>query len=206
MIRYFLNAVMVILILILSSCSSSKKIEKEEKTEEVKPVEEIKAPPKQEEKYDILERSIFSHSSLSFDVKDSNVYEDPVVGEFIKLKTGEKYSIIFHQFDYDKETNEKDREIVFAFELPILEKGIKLYPEKFIYYLLSYSGNKSRIDGKAIHGFVSFKDINTDYVTGFFDFSIEGNKKSFDQQDILVDVKYAGSFKLPLNDLNSKIK
>jgi hypothetical protein len=200
MYKYFKALLTAVLILILSSCGSSKKAE-DEKKEEVKKVEEIKTPPLPEEKFDITDRGIFPNASLSFDPKDSNVYSDPVVGEFIKIKEGSKYLAVFHEFKYDKETNEKNTEIVFAFELPTLEKGIKLYPEKFVYYLLSYSGNKSRIDGKAIHGYLTFKDIGEYYITGYFDFNIEGSKKAFDQQDISVDVNYKGSFKLPMREL-----
>jgi hypothetical protein len=199
--RLYVIVLTIISGLILSSCGSSEKTETDVKKEEVKKVEEIKTPPPVEEKFDISDRGLFPNATLSFDLKDTDAYSDPVVGDFIKIKKGSKFLAVFHEFKYDKQTNEKDTEIIFAFELPSLEKGTKLYPEKFIYYLLSYSINKSRIDGKAIHGYLTFKDISEFYATGYFDFNIEGNKKAFDQPDVSVDVNYKGSFKIPVREL-----
>ena len=151
--------------------------------------------------YDIIDRYIVSNSNISFDKSDSTNVEDAVTGEFVKLKSGNKYSVVIHQFETDSTRNEKLKEIVLAFELSGLEKGIRFYPERFTYYLMSYTGDKSRIDGKMIHGYIMFDKITDSHVYGSFDFTIEGLKKSFDQNDLQVEVVFRSNFKLPIIDI-----
>jgi hypothetical protein len=188
---------------LFNGCGSSKKEEENlpEKKNIPADTTELQKPP--EGKFDMTERFIVSNSSISLDHNDMGIYEDPVIGEFIKLKIGNRYSVIFHQFENDTANNEKISEVVFAVEVSNLETNIKYFPEKFVYYFLHYSREKSRIDGKTIRGYLIFNRINENYAYGNIDFQIGGIKKAFDQEDIEVEVLFKGSFKLPITDLRT---
>lgn len=196
--KYLVKLFILLSLFLLIDCGSSEKTTEtppQKKQDEII-TKEIEKP--YEGKFDINERFIIPNSNISLDQNDKNVLEDPVIGEFVKLKAGDKYCIILHQFDNDTLRNEKISEVVFAFEISKLETNIKYFPEKFIYYYLSYSPNKSRIDGKTIHGYIVFYRIDQNYAYGNIDFKIEGMKKAFDQEDIEVEVLFKGSFKLPI--------
>lgn len=119
------------------------------------------------------------------------------------MKSGNKYTLVFHRFETDTIKNSKTSEVIFAFELSNLETGVKIYPEKFVYYFMNYGEIKSRIDGKTIHGFLMFDRIDEKAVSGTLNFSIEGKKKTFDQNDVEVTAEFTGSFKVPIGDLKT---
>jgi hypothetical protein len=191
------------LTLILFGCGSSKDSEKiSEKKAETNPAI-IKAGKQAEISYDFTGRYLLPNSNIVFDKNDTNAVADPIVGEFIQLKSGNKYTLVFHRFETDTIKNSKTSEVIFAFELSNLETGVKIYPEKFVYYFMNYGEIKSRIDGKTIHGFLMFDRIDEKAVSGTLNFSIEGKKKTFDQNDVEVTAEFTGSFKVPIGDLKT---
>jgi hypothetical protein len=201
-----MKKLIIIIIFIFSliyiiGCSSSKKVVNPEISRDTtKPYQPVLIKSI-EEKYNLTERYIVSGSRLSFEKTDSNNILDPITGEFIWLKEGNKFTVVLHEFEKDSNTNERTREDVLAFEISDLKVGTRFYPEKFSYYLLSYGEEKNRIDGKTINGYIIFRSITEKYATGYFDFMIEGVKKAFDKEDVKVEVVFKGSFKLPLIDI-----
>lgn len=188
---------------ILFGCGTSQDTEKTGvKIEEQKP-QTIKTEKPVEISYDFTGRYLLPNSNIVFDKSDPDAIEDPIVGEFIKLKAGNKYTIVFHRFEQDTATNTKTSEVVFAFELSKLETATKIYPEKFVYYFLNYGENKSRIDGKTIHGYIIFDRIDEKAVSGSLNFSIEGMKKNFGDNDVEVTAEFKGNFKIPFGDLKT---
>jgi len=189
--------------LLLFGCGSSKDAEKEsvKKEEQKPPVVKIEKPV--EISYDFTGRYLMPNSNLVFEKNDPQAIEDPIVGEFVQLKSGNKYTMVFHRFESDTSTKAKTSEVVFAFELSNMEPGMKIYPEKFVYYLLNYSDSRSRIDGKTIHGYMVFDRIDEKAVSGTLNFSIEGTKKNFEENDVEVTAEFKGNFKVPISDLNN---
>jgi hypothetical protein len=191
----------IFLLFFIWGCGSSKKTINQEIRRDTIKVYQPDKTKSVEEKYSITERYIVSRSILSFDKTDSNNMYDPITGEFIWLKQGDKFTVVLHEFEKDSSTKERTKEEVLAFEISDLKVGTKFYPEKFSYYLLSYSEEKNRIDGKTINGYITFSSITEKYATGYFDFMVEGVKKAFDKEDVKVEVVFKGSFKLPLVDI-----
>ena len=184
------------------SCSSSKKIEKEEikQEEPKKPI--IQIEKQAEVNYDFTGRFLVPNSNIVFDQNDESAIEDPIIGEFVKLKSGDKYTVVFHRFETDTITKNKLSEVIFAFELSNIETNVKLYPEKFLYYYMNYS-EKSRIDGKTIHGYLMFEKVDGKVAIGKLDFSIDGVKKVFDRDDVEVTAEFRGNFRIPFGDLKT---
>lgn len=183
-------------------CSSSKQVERTEKKPEEPKSPVIKVEKQAEVNYNFTGRFLIPNSNIVFDNNDKSAIEDPIIGEFVKLKNGDKYSIVFHRFESDTATKDKISEVIFAFELSNIETNVKLYPEKFLYYYLNYT-DKSRIDGKTIHGYLIFEKIDGKVATGTLDFTIDGTKKVFDQNDVEVTTEFKGNFKIPFGDLKT---
>jgi hypothetical protein len=188
------------MVLFLMGCSSSKKTIPNEIKKDTTKINQPNFIKEVEEKFDLTERYIVSGSSISFDKSDSVNTTDPITGEFIRLKEGNKYTVVFHEFNSDSITKERSKEEVLAVEISEFNTGIKYYPEKFSFFLVSYGEEKSRIDGKTIHGYITFRKISDKYAEGYFDFLIDGVKKSFDKDDIKVEVVFSGNFKLPVTE------
>ena len=200
--KTILSSIIFCISIFVFGCGSSKDAEKmETKKEEQKSILKTEKPV--EISYDFTGRYLLPNSIIAFDKNDSTAISDPIVGEFIQLKSGNKYTLVFHRFDSDTITKNKISEVVFAFELSNLETGVKIYPEKFVYYFLNYGEGRSRIDGKTIHGYLTFDRIDEKAVSGNLAFSIDGIKKIFDQRDIEVTAEFKGNFKVPISDLQS---
>ncbi len=191
------------LFLFIAGCGSSKEAENESIKKEPKKPEIVKIEKPVEISYDFTGRYLMPDANIVFEKNDPDAVEDPIVGEFVQLKNGNKYTMVFHRFESDTATKAKISEVVFAFEISKLETGIKIYPEKFVYYLLNYGENRSRIDGKTIHGYLVFDRIDEKAVSGTLDFSINGAKKTFDENDVEVTAEFKGNFKVPISDLKS---
>lgn len=194
--------ILILIISFLLGCSSSKKIEKVENKQEEpkKPTIQVEKPA--EVNYDFTGRFLVPNTNIVFNQDDPEAVGDPIIGEFVKLKKGDKYSVVFHRFESDTTTKNKISEVIFAFELSRIETNVKIYPEKFVYYYIDY-GNKSRIDGKIIHGYLIFEKIDDNIAIGTLDFSIEGTKKVFDKEDVEVTAEFKGNFKIPFGDLKT---
>ena len=67
---------------------------------------------------------------------------------------------------------------------------------------MNYS-EKSRIDGKTIHGYLMFEKMDGKVAVGKLDFSIDGVKKVFDHDDVEVTAEFRGNFRIPFGDLKT---
>ena len=192
--------------LYMVGCSAEETIQKDE-VKEQKPVQ---LPPKVMQpvdiSYDFTGRYLLPNSSIVFDKSDEAVMLDPIVGDFVQFKRGNKNTFVFHRFEVDSASNEKTNEIVFAFETLDTETGVKIFPEKFVYYYLSYKGSRSRVDGETINGYVILDEIDDNAVSGNLSFSIYGKRKEFDKEDVDVTAEFKGSFKIQITDINSRLR
>jgi hypothetical protein len=190
----------------MMGCSAEETIQKEE-VKEQKPVQ---LPPKVMQpvdiSYDFTGRYLIPNSNIVFDKNDKPVMFDPIVGDFVQFKKGDKNTFVFHRFEIDSVSNEKTNEIVFAFETLNTDVGEKISPENFIYYYLSYKDPRSRVDGEAINGYVILDQVDDNAVSGNLSFSIAGKRKEFDKEDVDVTAEFKGSFKLPITNINSHLR
>jgi hypothetical protein len=197
--KLFVFIVLFSIALYMMGCSAEETIQKEEAVEQ----QAIELPPKEMQPidivYDFTERFLLLNSSILFDKNDDNiVYDDPIVGEFVKFKQGDKNSFVFHRFENDTISKEKTNEIIFAFETSSIQTDVKIFPEKFVYYYLSYKDSKSRIDGETINGYVILDKVDDKNISGNLSFSIDGKRKEFDKEDLNVIAEFKGNFKLPI--------
>jgi hypothetical protein len=192
--------------LYIMGCSAEETIQKEE-VKEQKPVQ---LPPKVMQpvdiSYDFTDRYFLPNSNIVFDKSDAAFMLDPIVGDFVQFKKGDKNTFVFHRFEIDSVSNEKTNEIVFAFETIDTETGVKIFPEKFIYYYLSYKDSRSRVDGETINGYVILDEVNDNAVLGNLSFSIDGKRKEFNKEDVNVTVEFKGSFRIPISDISSNLR
>ena len=192
--------------LYIMGCSTEETIQKEE-VKEQKPVQ---LPPKVMQpvdiSYDFTDRYLLPNSNIVFDKSDAAFMLDPIVGDFVQFKKGDKNTFVFHRFEIDSVSNEKTNEIVFAFETIDTETGVKIFPEKFIYYYLSYKDSRSRVDGETINGYVILDEVNDNAVLGNLSFSIDGKRKEFNKEDVNVTVEFKGSFRIPISDISSNLR
>jgi len=190
----------------MMGCSATEETTQQEDVEK----EIIKIPPKVIQpidiSYDFTERFLLPNSNIVFDKGNEAIMVDPIVGDFIQFKKGDKNTFVFHRFEIDPVSNEKTNEIVFAFETLNTEIGTKIYPDKFIYYYLSYQDSRSRIDGESIQGYVVLDEVSDKAISGNLVFSIDGKRKEFDKEDVAVTAEFKGSFKIPITDINSRLR
>ena len=192
--------------LYMMGCAAEETIQKEE-VKEQKPVQ---LPPKVMQPidivYDFTGRYLLPNSNIVFDKSDEPVMLDPIVGDFVQFKRGDKNTFVFHRFEFDSVSKEKTNEMVFAFETLNTETGIKIFPEKFVYYYLSYKDSRSRVDGETINGYVVLDEVGDNAISGNLSFSIDGKRKEFDKEDVSVTAEFKGSFKIPITDINSHLR
>ena len=191
----------------MMGCSAEETIQKEElqeqqaiemPTETVQPVEVS---------YDFTGRFLLTNSNILFDRSDESiVFDDPIVSEFVQFLKGDKYTFVFHKFEFDPISKEKSNEIVFAFETSNIETGIRIVPEQFVYYYLNYKDSRSRIDGEKITGDVIIDTIDNEFISGNLSFSIDGKRKEFDKEDVDVTAEFKGNFKIPIVDINTNLR
>lgn len=193
--------------LYMTGCSAEEASQKEE----LKEKSSITLPPKAVQppaniSYDFTGRYLLSNSSIIFGSSNATAMVDPIVGEFVQFKKGDKNTFVFHRFESDPVSKQKTNEIIFAFEILNIETGIKIFPEKFIYYYLSYKDSRSRIDGKTIKGYVILDTADDKTISGSLSFSVDGKRKEFDKEDIAVTAEFKGTFKIPIVDINSSLR
>jgi hypothetical protein len=192
--------------LYMTGCSAEEKVQKEELKEEQTLEMPSKATQPVDIFYDFTGRFLLANSNIVFDKTDEKVLSDPIVGEFVRFKKGDKNTFVFHRFESDPVTREKNNEMVFAFEISNTETGTRILPEKFVYYFLSYKDSRSRIDGETMDGYVILDKIDNRDVSGNLSFSINGKRKEFDKEDVEVTAEFKGTFKIPIVDINSSLR
>jgi hypothetical protein len=204
--KLFVFIFLFVIALYMMGCSAKETIQKEE----VKEQQSIQLPPKvmqpTEVSYDFTGRYLLPNSNILFDKSDKPVMVDPIVGEFVQYTKGNKNTFVFHKFELEVISKEKTNEIIFAFETSNLETGIKIFPEKFVYYYLSYKDSRSRIDGETINGYVILDKVDDKTISGNLSFSIDGKRKEFDTEDVDVTAEFKGNFKIQIADINSYLR